>query len=457
MFYSLFQSLQETGFPGARLMDYITFRTGIAFALSLVIALIAGRDIIHRLQKMQIGEVVRNLGLEGQMQKKGTPTMGGIIIILAILVPCLLLGNLGNVYMILMIVATLWMGAIGFLDDYRKLKYHNKDGLKGKYKITGQVGLGLLVGITMWLSPQIVMTENGTTTPQGAPAQVQMAGTANAGPEADADASKVVNADIHADADASRRAKAGTRAVTGEKTPQTTIPFVKNNNFNYQWLTSWMGGEAGQTAGWLLFVAVVIFVVTAVSNGANLTDGLDGLAAGTSAIIGMALAIMAYLGGNVIYAGYLNIMYIPGSEELVVYAGAFMGALIGFLWYNAHPAQVFMGDTGSLTLGGILAVFAILIRKELLIPLLCLIFFLEDLSVLLQVGYFKITKRKYGEGRRIFKMTPLHHHFQKAADASVKCLFPYPKQAIHESKIVTRFWIISILLAALTFITLKIR
>lgn len=425
MFYSLFQSLQDSGIPGARLMDYITFRTGIAFALGLLIALFAGRSIIHRLQKMQIGEVVRNLGLEGQIQKKGTPTMGGIIIILAILIPCLLLGNLSNVYMILMLVATVWMGAIGFLDDYRKLKYHNKEGLKGKYKITGQVGLGLLVGITMWLSPHIVMIENREIVTDTTPTQVEQV--------------EIVN--------------------TGEqiKSPQTTIPFVKNNNFNYQWVTSWMGGDAAKTAGWLLFVAVVIFVVTAVSNGANLTDGLDGLAAGTSAIIGMALAIMAYLGGNVIYSSYLNIMYIPGSEELVVYAGAFMGALIGFLWYNAHPAQVFMGDTGSLTLGGILAVFAILIRKELLIPLLCLIFFLEDLSVILQVGYFKYTKKKYGEGRRIFKMTPLHHHFQKAADPAVKCLWPFPKQAIHESKIVTRFWIVSILLAALTFITLKIR
>lgn len=425
MFYSLFQSLQDSGIPGARLMDYITFRTGIAFALSLLLALLAGRNIIHRLQKMQIGEVVRNLGLEGQMQKKGTPTMGGIIIIMAILVPCLLLGNLTNVYMILMIVATLWMGAIGFLDDYRKLKYHNKEGLKGKYKITGQVGLGLIVGITMWLSPSIVMIENRETVTETTPTQVEQV--------------EIVDTADHI------------------KSPQTTIPFVKNNNFNYQWVTSWMGDEAGKTAGWLLFVAVVIFVVTAVSNGANLTDGLDGLAAGTSAIIGMALAIMAYLGGNVIYSSYLNIMYIPGSEELVVYAGAFMGALIGFLWYNAHPAQVFMGDTGSLTLGGILAVFAILIRKELLIPLLCLIFFIEDLSVILQVGYFKYTKKRYGEGRRIFKMTPLHHHFQKAADPTMKCLWPYPKQAIHESKIVTRFWIVSILLAALTFITLKIR
>lgn len=427
MLYSLFQSLQDSGIPGARLMDYITFRTGMAFALALLLALFAGRNIIHRLQKMQIGEVVRNLGLEGQMQKKGTPTMGGIIIILAILVPCLLLGNLTNVYMILMIVATLWMGAIGFLDDYRKLKYHNKDGLKGKYKITGQVGLGLIVGITMWLSPAIVMTESHETLTETSPTLVEQVETVT------------VDSYDHV------------------KSPQTTIPFVKNNNFNYQWVTSWMGDEAGKTAGWLLFVAVVIFVVTAVSNGANLTDGLDGLAAGTSAIIGMALAVMAYLGGNVIYSSYLNIMYIPGSEELVVYAGAFMGALIGFLWYNAHPAQVFMGDTGSLTLGGILAVFAILIRKELLIPLLCLVFFIEDLSVIMQVGYFKFTKRKYGEGRRIFKMTPLHHHFQKAADPAMKCLWPYPKQAIHESKIVTRFWIISILLAALTFITLKIR
>ena len=318
MLYSLFQYLQDTGIPGVRLMDYITFRTGIAFALALLFALFVGRNIIHRLQKMQIGEVVRNLGLEGQIQKKGTPTMGGIIIILSILVPCLLLGNLTNVYMILMIVATLWMGAIGFLDDYRKLKFHNKEGLKGKYKITGQVGLGLIVGITMWLSPDIVMVENREIITESTTAQVEQV--------------EIVN--------------------TGEqiKSPQTTIPFVKNNNFNYQWLTSWMGGDAAQTAGWLLFVAVVIFVVTAVGNGANLTDGLDGLAAGTSAIIGMALAIMAYLGGNVIYSSYLNIMYIPGSEELAVYAGAFMGALIGFLWYNAHPAQVFMGDTGSLTL-----------------------------------------------------------------------------------------------------------
>ena len=328
MLYSLFRYLEDFNFPGHRLMDYITFRAGISFALALLLGLTLGNVIIRKLQKMQIGEVVRNLGLEGQMQKKGTPTMGGVIIIMAILVPCLLLGNLGNIYMILMLVATVWMGAIGFLDDYRKLKYHNKDGLKGKYKITGQVGLGLLVGITMWLSPAIVMREN----------------------------TEVMNETTHE-----------VEVVMGSndiKSPQTTIPFVKNNNFNYEWLTSWVDNpDAANTLGWLVFVLVVILVVTAVSNGANLTDGLDGLCAGTSAVIGLALAIMGYLGGNIIYSGYLNIMYIPGSEELVVYAGAFIGALVGFLWYNAYPAQVFMGDTGSLTLGGILAVFAILIRK----------------------------------------------------------------------------------------------
>ena len=423
MFYWLFQLLQDSGFPGARLMDYITFRAGLSFSIAMIMALVFGKSIILRLQKMQVGEEIRNLGLEGQMSKKGTPTMGGIIIILSILVPCILIGNLGNIYMILMIVATLWMGAIGFLDDYRKIKYHNKDGLKGKYKVTGQVGLGLLVGITMWLSPDILMSENMEVESQRGSELIEI---------------------VH--------------KGTTEKTPQTTIPFVKNNNFNYEWVTSWIqDSNAAQTLGWLVFVLVVIIVVTAVSNGANLTDGLDGLCAGTSAIIGVALAIMAYLGGNIIYAGYLNIMYIPGSEEMVVYAAAFIGSLVGFLWYNAFPAQVFMGDTGSLTLGGILAVFAILIRKELLIPLLCLIFFLEDLSVMMQVGYFKYTKKKYGEGRRIFKMTPLHHHFQKAGDPNIPCLINTPSGPIPESKIVTRFWIVGILLATLTFVTLKIR
>ena len=422
MLYWLFQILQDEGVPGARLLDYISFRAGISLALSLVIALVFGGKIIRRLQKMQVGEVVRDLGLEGQMKKTGTPTMGGILIIISILIPCILFGNLSNIYMILMLVATVWMGAIGFLDDYRKLKYHNKDGLKGKYKITGQVGLGLIVGITMWLSPDIMMRENVKfqTFPEQ---QVEV-------------------------------------VSSGEnvKSPQTTIPFVKDNNFNYEWLTSWVDDpEAAQTLGWLVFVFVVIVVVTAVSNGANLTDGLDGLCAGTSAIIGVALAIMSYLGGSIVYSSYLNIMYIPGSEEMVVYAGAFIGALVGFLWFNAFPASVFMGDTGSLTLGGILAVFAILIRKELLIPLLCLTLFLEDLSVLLQVAYFKITKKRTGTGRRIFKMTPLHHHFQKPGNAGIDALIQFPVRPIPEAKIVTRFWILGILLAALTFVTLKIR
>lgn len=421
MLYALFQHFQEIDFPGIGLMNYITFRAGMTLVLSLIIALVFGRKIIDRLQLMQVGEIVRDLGIEGQMQKKGTPTMGGVIIIISILVPCLLLGNLSNIYMMLMIITTIWMGSIGFLDDWRKLKYHNKEGLKGKYKITGQVGLGLIVGISMWLSPDVVMREN-------------------------MEVENVVNHEIEI-----------VHNTVDVKSPQTTIPFVKNNNFNYQWLTSWMDKEAGETAGWIVFVFIVVLVVTATSNGANLTDGLDGLAAGTSAIIGVALAIMAYLGGNIIYSSYLNIMYIPGSEELVVFAAAFIGALVGFLWYNAFPAQVFMGDTGSLTLGAILAVFAILIRKELLIPLLCMIFFIEDLSVILQVAYFKLTKRRYGEGRRIFKMTPLHHHFQKAGNAGIDALIQYPIRPIPESKIVTRFWIIGILLAVLTFVTLKIR
>ncbi len=422
MIYSLFQSLGNADFPGHNLMDYITFRAGISFTLSLLIAMIFGARIIRHLQKMQVGEVIRDLGLEGQMKKTGTPTMGGIIIILSILIPCLLMGNLSNVYMILMLIATVWMGSIGFLDDYRKMKYHNKDGLKGKYKVIGQVGLGLLVGLTMWLSPDIVMSEN-TEVMNMASHEIEV---------------------VH--------------SPSFEKTPQTTIPFVKNNNFNYEWLTSWISDEnAAQTLGWLIFVLVVIIAVTAVSNGANLTDGLDGLCAGTSAIIGTALAIMAYLGGNIVYSSYLNIMYIPGSEELVVYAAAFMGALVGFLWYNAFPAQVFMGDTGSLTLGGIIAVFAILIRKELLIPLLCLIFFIEDLSVILQVGYYKYSRKRTGNPVRIFKMTPIHHHFQKAGDSSIVSLLNFPHRPIPESKIVTRFWIVGLLLAALTFVTLKIR
>ena len=421
MLYYIFELLSKSDFPGARLMSYITFRSGAAFVLSLIIAIFIGRRIIDMLQKHQIGELIRNLDLEGQMNKKGTPTMGGIIIIISILLPCLLVGNLTNVYMLLMITATIWMGVIGFLDDYLKTARKNKDGLNGRFKIVGQVGLGLIVGLTMYFSPDIAIREN---------VEVRSAET-----------HEVVEVIYQTD---------------DSRVPETTIPFVKNNNFNYMWLTEWMGDYA-ETGSWVLFIIVVIFVVTATSNGANLTDGLDGLATGTSAIIGVALAIMAYLGGNVIYSSYLNIMYIPGSSELVVYMAAFIGALIGFLWYNAYPAQVFMGDTGSLTLGGIIAVFAILIHKELLIPLLCAIFFLEDLSVIIQVAYFKYTAKKYGAGRRVFKMSPLHHHFQKPGDGSVEALIQYPKIPIPESKIVTRFWIISILLAALTFVTLKIR
>lgn len=420
MLYYLFEYLQQTDFPGARLMNYITFRSGAALLLSLFIAIVFGRRIIDRLQLMQVGEIVRDLGLEGQMKKTGTPTMGGIIIILSILVPCLLVGNLSNVYMLLMIVSTLWLGTLGFLDDYIKVARHNKDGLNGKFKIVGQVGLGLIVGLTMWLNPSITIRENVET----------------------------VNAD--------NGQVAITYVAENVKSTQTTIPFVKNNNFDYQYLTEWMGDNA-ETGAWILFIIVTIFVVTATSNGANLTDGLDGLCAGTSAIICVALAIMAYLGGNIIYSHYLNIMYIPGSEELVVFMSAFIGALIGFLWYNAYPAQVFMGDTGSLTIGGIIAVFALLIHKELLIPILCAIFFVEDLSVMLQVAYFKYTKKRTGTGRRVFKMTPLHHHYQKPGNSGIDALIQYPLAAIPESKIVTRFWIVGIFLAVITFVTLKIR
>ncbi len=421
MLYWLFNQLQQYDIPGSRLMDYITFRSGAAMLLSLFIALVWGRKIIDRLQLMQVGEIVRDLGLEGQMKKTGTPTMGGIIIIIATLIPCLLLGNLTNVYMILMLVSIVWLGTLGFCDDYLKIARHNKEGLKGKFKIVGQIGLGLIVGTTMYLSPDIVIRQN-------------------------VEIDTIENEETVI-----------TYLPENVKSTQTTIPFVKNNNFDYAYLTDWLGDNRAQTGGWIVFILVTIFVITATSNGANLTDGLDGLCTGTSAIILMALIIMAYLGGNIIYSSYLNIMYIPGSSELVVFMAAFMGALVGFLWYNAFPAQVFMGDTGSLTIGGIIAVLAILIRKELLIPILCAIFFVEDLSVMLQVVYFKFTKKKYGEGRRIFKCTPLHHHFQKPGNSGIQALLQYPYTAIPESKIVTRFWIIGIFLAIITFITLKIR
>ena len=421
MLYYLFELLQDSHIPGSRLMTYITFRSGAALLLSLFIALVFGRKIIDRLQLMQVGEIIRDLGLEGQMQKTGTPTMGGVIIIISILIPCLLVGDLSNIYMILMLIATVWLGTLGFCDDYIKVAKHDKEGMKGKFKIIGQVGLGLIVGLTMYFSPDITQRQIIPVT------------------YSDANTETVI---VNESQDV--------------KSTQTTIPFVKNNNFDYAYLTQWMGKHA-QTGGWILFVLVVIVAVAATSNGANLTDGLDGLCAGTSAIICVALAIMAYLGGNVIYSTYLNIMYIPQSSELVVFMSAFIGALIGFLWYNAYPAQVFMGDTGSLTIGGTIAVFAILIHKELLIPILCAIFFVEDLSVMLQVAYFKYTKRKYGKGRRIFKMTPLHHHYQKPGNSGIEALIQAPLRAIPESKIVTRFWIIGIFLAVITFVTLKIR
>lgn len=422
MLYYLFSDIELAGETFARLSGYVTVRSSVAFIVSLLCATILGRRIINRLQLAQMGEMVRNLGLEGQLRKQGTPTMGGIIIIVSILIPALLFGNLTNVYMLLMVVATIWLGALGFADDYLKIKRHNKDGMAGKYKIVGQVGIGLIVGLTMMLSPAVTIRDNSAA----------IAATS----------SNMVVTTVSEGRDM--------------KVTQTTIPFVKNNNLDYAWFTQGLGKYA-KAGGWVLFIVVVICVVTATSNGANLTDGIDGLATGVSAIIGVALLIMAYLGSNIIYSTYLNIMYIPGGEELVVYMAAFIGALIGFLWYNAFPAQVFMGDTGSLTLGGIIAVFAILIRKELLIPLLCGVFFIEDISVMIQTAWFKLTKRKYGQGQRVFKMAPIHHHFQKDATEGANVLWNKPVNGIHEAKITIRFWIVAIILAALTFVTLKIR
>ncbi|GAB1417059.1 phospho-N-acetylmuramoyl-pentapeptide-transferase [Paludibacter sp.] len=421
MLYHLFTYLDRVfDFPGAGMFNYISFRTGVAFILALVISTLLGRKIIDYLQKKQIGETIRDLGLEGQMTKKGTPTMGGIIIIIAILVPTLLMTNLTNIYVILMIITTICLGLVGFLDDYIKVFRKNKEGLKGKFKIVGQVGLGLIVGLTMYFSPSVVIREN-----------IEIKGDTN-------------------------RVEEVRYAHHNIKSTKSTIPFFKNNNMDYADVFKSFG-ENAQTYGWILFVLVVIFIVTAVSNGANITDGLDGLATGSSAIIGVILGILAYVSGNVNYAGYLNIMYIPGVGEMLVFAGAFIGATIGFLWYNAFPAQVFMGDTGSLTIGGIIAVFAIIIKKELLIPILCGVFLVENLSVIIQVGYFKYTKKKYGEGRRVFKMSPLHHHYQKPGDGSIQALIQNPKIPQPESKIVIRFWIVGLILAALTIITLKIR
>ena len=396
MLYHLFDYLSKSGidFPGIGLMQYISFRALMALMTALLVALYAGPRIIRKLRMKQIGEDIRDLGLEGQMQKKGTPTMGGMIIILSILVPALLFGNLTNIYVQLLIVSAIWLGLIGFLDDSIKVFKKNKDGLSGKYKIIGQVTLGLIVGLALCMSNEVDL-----------------------------------------------------------QSTFTTIPFVKHNQFDYAWLNPF-GGEFGEIFTRVIYVTVIIFVITAVSNGSNLTDGMDGLATGVSAFIGITIAILAYLSGNTIYASYLDIMYIPHSGEVVIFMSAFIGALVGFLWYNTYPAQVFMGDTGSLALGGIIAVAAIILKKELLIPVMCGIFFVESLSVIMQRYYFKYTKKKYGEGRRIFKMSPLHHHFQKEG---IPAIIQKPHKALPEAKIVVRFWIITILLCAITIITLKIR
>jgi phospho-N-acetylmuramoyl-pentapeptide-transferase len=410
MLYYLFDYLnQNYAVPGAGLFTFITFRASLAIILSLFIATVYGKKIIAFLRKKQIGESIRDLGLEGQDEKAGTPTMGGIIIILATLIPVLLFARLDNIYVFLLIVTTLWMGTIGFIDDYIKKFKNDKEGLPGRFKVVGQIGLGLFVGIIMYFHPDVVVQR----TVEKPTAQMEV---------------------ISKTSDTSYYVK--------DSNMLTTIPFVKKNEFDYSTLISWMGGSYKDYV-WIIFIPIVIFIITAVSNGANLSDGIDGLAAGSSAIIAVTLALFAWVSGNVIFSDYLNIMYIPNTGEMTIFITAFVGALIGFLWYNAYPAQVFMGDTGSLTIGGIIAVIAIAVRKELLIPILCGVFLLENLSVVLQVGWFKYTKKKYGEGRRIFRMSPLHHHYQI--------------KGFHESKIVTRFWIVGIFLAILTIVTLKIR
>ncbi|MCA1747453.1 MAG: phospho-N-acetylmuramoyl-pentapeptide-transferase, partial [Bacteroidales bacterium] len=412
----LYEYLNQFDIPGAGMFQYISFRASMTVITSLLISLFIGKRIINYLRRKQIGETVRDLGLEGQNQKEGTPTMGGVIIIASIVVPVLLFGRLDNVYVVLMLITTVWLGLIGFLDDYIKVFLKNKVGLHGKFKIIGQVGLGLIVGLTFYLSDGAVIRERIPVTDESAAEYVHLPTVTNSAGEQ--------------------------FYVMDHKTPLTTIPFVKDNEFNYTWLV-WFAGKHADKLVWVVFILVVIFIVTAVSNGANLTDGLDGLATGSAAIIGTTLGILAYVSGNAIFADYLNIMYIPNAGELMIFAAAMIGATIGFLWYNSFPAQIFMGDTGSLALGGIIAVFAVVIRKELLIPILCGIYLYESLSVILQVSWFKYTKRKFGAGRRIFLMAPAHHHFQKLG---------YP-----EAKIVTRFWIIGLLLAVITIVTLKIR
>ena len=415
MFYKLFEYLNEnTTLPGMRVGEYLSFRSAAAIITSLLISIIFGKRIIRFLRRQQIGEEIRDLGLQGQLEKRGTPTMGGIIIILAMVVPVLLFGDLSNVYIQLMLISTLWLGFIGGLDDYIKVFRHKKEGLNGRFKVVGQVGLGIIVGTTMWLSEDIVIHEKIFETKQYTITDVTTG--------------EVVN-------DYTQRHVIST---TPEKTTKTSIPFLKDTMLDYNIIT---GGN--DTLAWLLYIVVAIFVITAVSNGANLTDGIDGLLTGVSVPIVLVLGILAYLSGHIIYSDYLNIMYIPDSGELTVFAAAFAGALVGFLWYNSFPAQIFMGDTGSLTIGGIIAVFALCIRKELLLPLLCGIFLVEALSVMVQVGYFKYTKKKYGEGRRVFLMSPLHHHYQK--------------KGLFETKIMMRFFIISLLLAAFTLVTLKMQ
>ncbi len=420
MLIYLFEYLDKLDVPGAGVFRYISFRSAMALITSLIISLWIGKSVILWLQRMQIGEYIRDLGLEGQLKKKGTPTMGGIIILASILVPILLFGDLENVYVILMIITTVWLGAVGFLDDYIKVFKKQKKGLTGWFKIAGQIGLGIIVGVTLYMSDDVVVREK-VIIPQKESIEetVQPPG---------------VNGDENG-----RGPRYETRDV---KSTSTTIPFLKHNEFDYAYLISFLG-KAHKNWAWVVFIVAVILIITAVSNSANITDGLDGLATGTSAIMGATLGILAYVSGNMIYADYLNIMYIPHTGELVIFMSAFIGATVGFLWYNSYPAQVFMGDTGSLALGGIIAVYAILIRKELLIPILCGIFFMESLSVLIQVGYFKYTRKKTGTGRRIFKMAPIHHHYQMRG---------YP-----EPKIVTRFWILGIMLAVITVVTLKIR
>ena len=414
MLVYLFNYLDELNFPGAGLFNYISFRSGMALIVSLIVSIIFGKRIIRLLQKQQIGETVRDLGLEGQLAKSGTPTMGGIIILSAILIPTLLFAKLHNIYVITMILATVWLGAIGFIDDYIKVFKKNKKGLAGKFKVVGQIGVGIIVGSILYFHPDVKVHKEVALN-----YKVQM--------------NETEVSHMHSQAEAKDSKWVETDAMT------TTVPFINSNEFNYNWLI----GDWSKKYGWLLFIPVVIFIVIAVSNGANMTDGLDGLATGTSAIVGIALAVLAYVSSNARFADYLDVMYIPFAEELVIFIAAFVGACIGFLWFNSFPAQVFMGDTGSLALGGIIAVFAISIRKELLIPVLCGVFLIENLSVVLQVGWFKITKRKYGEGRRIFLMAPLHHHYQK--------------KGLHEAKIVSRFWIVAVLLAVVTIVTLKVR